>query len=172
MDKLPLWSNGQSSWLHIHRSRVRFLALPDFFRSSGSGTGSTQPCEYNWGATWKKSSGSGLENREYDRGDSLRRPRNTLCPQKLAVTSLTSGIRSVGIVRSRTKATELLEENGWKWSALQSHCFASRGQINVGKPKLWLFLIYTTCEKSWCNRCYARWKRIKIKIITFKVCGK
>jgi hypothetical protein len=25
---------------------------PDFLRSSGSGTGSTQPREYNWGATW------------------------------------------------------------------------------------------------------------------------
>jgi hypothetical protein len=28
-------------------TRVRFPALPDFLRSSGSGTGSTQPCEYN-----------------------------------------------------------------------------------------------------------------------------
>jgi hypothetical protein len=27
--------------------RVRFPALPDYLRSSGSGTGSTQPCEYN-----------------------------------------------------------------------------------------------------------------------------
>jgi hypothetical protein len=26
---------------------VHFLALPDFLRSSGSGTGSTQPREYN-----------------------------------------------------------------------------------------------------------------------------
>jgi hypothetical protein len=34
-----------------------------------SGTGSTQPREYNWGATWKKSSGSGLESREYGRTD-------------------------------------------------------------------------------------------------------
>jgi hypothetical protein len=36
------------------RARVRFPALPDFLRSSGSGTGSTQPREYNWGATWKR----------------------------------------------------------------------------------------------------------------------
>jgi hypothetical protein len=34
-----------------YRSRVRFPALPDFLRSSGSETGSTQPREYNQGAT-------------------------------------------------------------------------------------------------------------------------
>jgi hypothetical protein len=28
-------------------ARVRFPALPDFLRSSGSGTGPTQPREYN-----------------------------------------------------------------------------------------------------------------------------
>jgi hypothetical protein len=39
----PLWSSGQSSWLEIQRSGVRFRALPDFLRSSGSVTGSTQP---------------------------------------------------------------------------------------------------------------------------------
>jgi hypothetical protein len=33
---------------------VRFPALPDFLRSNGSGTGSTLPREYIWGATWKK----------------------------------------------------------------------------------------------------------------------
>jgi hypothetical protein len=38
---------------------------PDFLRSSGPGTGPTQPYEYNWKAAWKKSSGSSLENREY-----------------------------------------------------------------------------------------------------------
>jgi hypothetical protein len=43
----PLWSSGQSSWLQFQRSRVRFLELQDFLTSSGSGTGSTQPCEYN-----------------------------------------------------------------------------------------------------------------------------
>ena len=37
----PLWSSGQSFWLQIQRSRVRFPALPDFLSSIGSGTGST-----------------------------------------------------------------------------------------------------------------------------------
>jgi hypothetical protein len=41
-----LWSSGQSSWLEIERSRVRFPTLPDFLYS-GSGTGSTQPREDN-----------------------------------------------------------------------------------------------------------------------------
>ena len=45
--RLPLWSSGQSFWLQIQRSRVRFPALPDFLSSSGSGTGSTQPREVN-----------------------------------------------------------------------------------------------------------------------------
>jgi hypothetical protein len=48
----------------------------------------------------------GLENREYGRGDPVRWPRNTLYPQKLALTSPTSGGRSVGIVCLRTKASE------------------------------------------------------------------
>ena len=43
----PLWSSGQSFWLQIQRSRVRFPALPDFLSSSGSGMGSTQPREVN-----------------------------------------------------------------------------------------------------------------------------
>ena len=50
----PLWSSGQSFWLQIQRSRFRFPALPDFLSSSWSGTGSTQPREVNWGATWIK----------------------------------------------------------------------------------------------------------------------
>ena len=53
----PLWSSGQSFWLQIQRSRVRFPALPDFLSGSGSETGYTQPCEpreVNWGATWIK----------------------------------------------------------------------------------------------------------------------
>jgi hypothetical protein len=41
----------------------------------------------------------GLENRSYDRRNSLRRPRDTLYPLKLALASLTGGDRSIGILR-------------------------------------------------------------------------
>jgi hypothetical protein len=47
-----------------------------------------------------------LENREYGRRDPSRWPRGTLYPLKLAITSPTSGCRSVGIVRSRTQTME------------------------------------------------------------------
>jgi hypothetical protein len=51
----------------------------------------------------RKSRGFGLESRDYGRRDPSR---GTLYPQKLALTSSTSGGRSVGIVCSRTQATE------------------------------------------------------------------
>jgi hypothetical protein len=50
-----------------------------------------------------KSRGSGQENRNNGRGNRLRWPRDTLYPQKLALTSPTSGGRSIGIVRLRTE---------------------------------------------------------------------
>jgi hypothetical protein len=53
----------------------------------------------------RKSSGSGLETREYDCRDPPRWPRYTRYMQKLTLTWLRNGGRSVGIVRSRTKAT-------------------------------------------------------------------
>jgi hypothetical protein len=34
-DGPPLWSSGQSFWLQIQRTRIRFPALPDFLRSKG-----------------------------------------------------------------------------------------------------------------------------------------
>jgi hypothetical protein len=76
----------------------------------------------------RNSSGSGPENREYGHGDPLRWPRDTLYPQKLALTSPTSGGRLVRIVRLRTKATEFvccyyitLRTTVWDKAALDIH---------------------------------------------------
>jgi hypothetical protein len=46
----PLWSSGQSSWLQIQRPRFNSWHYQK--KNSGYATGSTQPREYNWGATW------------------------------------------------------------------------------------------------------------------------
>jgi hypothetical protein len=46
----PLWSGGQSSWLQIRRPG--FDSRHYQKKPSGSGMESTQPREYNWGATW------------------------------------------------------------------------------------------------------------------------
>jgi hypothetical protein len=59
----------------------------------------------------RKSSGSGLENREYCRRNRPLWPRGTLYPEKFTLTSPTSGGRSVGIVHSLTQATEFSLEN-------------------------------------------------------------
>jgi hypothetical protein len=46
-----LWPSGHSSWLQVHSSWVRFSALLDFLRSSGSKTGFTELRVDNCGAT-------------------------------------------------------------------------------------------------------------------------
>jgi hypothetical protein len=97
--------HSQRSWLQIQRSRVRSPPLPDYLRSSGSGTGSTHSLVSTTEELLeRKSSRFGLDNREYGHRD----PRDTLYPQKLPLTSPTSGRRPVRIVRSRTKATEFV----------------------------------------------------------------
>jgi hypothetical protein len=77
----PLWSSGQSSWLQIQRSRVQLVS-----------TIQEQLFEI-------KSSGSGLESREYGRRDPSRWPRGNPYLQKKALISQTSCGHSVGIVR-------------------------------------------------------------------------
>jgi hypothetical protein len=104
----PLWSSGQSSWLQIPRSWVLFLHYYQIlWELVGLERGPLSLVSTTEEQVGRNSSGSCLENREYGRGDPLHWPRDTLYPQKLALTSPTSGGRTVGIVRSRTKATKL-----------------------------------------------------------------
>jgi hypothetical protein len=75
---------GQSSWLQIQSPEFDSRRYQIFWEVVG--------LEF------------GQENRINDRGDPLRWPRDTLYPQKLSLTSPTSGCRSVGIIRLRTKS--------------------------------------------------------------------
>ena len=165
----PLWSSGQSFWLQIQWSRVRFPALPDFLSSSGSGTGFTQPREVNWGATWIKSSGSGPEKQRLTAvGIRCADYVTPLYPQKLALTSPTGGGRSVGIVRSRTKGTDffywlnkLLHYYKTQWGGSYkklnlslSKLWRQRGGRNIAPPNLqvdpiWRWLVKLTPRSLW-----------------------
>jgi hypothetical protein len=83
----PLCSSGQSLWLQRHRSRVRFPTLPDFLICSWSGRGPFGLERIIEELLERKSGGSGLENRDNGRRDPLHWPRNTLYPQRSALTS-------------------------------------------------------------------------------------
>jgi hypothetical protein len=109
-----------------------FPALPDFLRSSGPERGPLSLVSTTEELLERKSSGSGLETREYGCRDPSRWPRGTIYPQKLALTSLTSVGRSVGIVRSRTRVTEFVKSS--------SHCV----------PRI------SEQQTSLCDRCKSR----------------
>jgi hypothetical protein len=102
----PLWSSGQSSCNTSRRPGFDSRHYQIFWKVVGLKRGAFSLVSATEELLERKSSGSVLEDREYGRGDPLRWPRDILYPQKLALTSPTSGGRSIGIVPSRTKATE------------------------------------------------------------------
>jgi hypothetical protein len=104
----PLWYSDQSSWLQIQmfgfvsRRYLIFWEILSLERNSLSLVSTIEEL------LERKSSGSGLKSQECGRRDSSRWPRGTFYPQKLALTSPTSGFRSVGIGRSRTQSTKFV----------------------------------------------------------------
>jgi hypothetical protein len=102
----PLWSSGQNSWLQIQRSGFHSRRYQIFWEIASLERGLLSLVGTTEELLERKSSGYCLEIRECGRRDPSRWPRGSLCPQKLALTSRTSGGRSVGIVRSRTLATD------------------------------------------------------------------
>jgi hypothetical protein len=64
-----MWSSGQSSWLQIQRTRVRLPALRGAVGLERGPLSLVSTIEELLG---RNNSGSGLENREYGRGDPLR----------------------------------------------------------------------------------------------------
>jgi hypothetical protein len=102
----PPWSSGHSSWLQIQRFWFDTQRYQIFWEAVGLERGPLSLVSIIEELLGGNSSGSGLESREYGRRNLSFWPRDTLYPQTLAITSPTSCGLSVGIVRSRTKATE------------------------------------------------------------------
>jgi hypothetical protein len=101
----PLWSSGQSSWLHIHWSVFDFRHYQIFWEVVGLERGPLSVVNATEELLGRKSSGSGLESREYGRMYQSRWPRDSLNSQKLSISSPKSGYSSVGILRSLIEAT-------------------------------------------------------------------
>jgi hypothetical protein len=106
MNEPPLWSSDQSSWQQIQRSGFDSRRYQVFWEVLSLERGPLSLVSTTEELLERKSSGSGLENREYGRREPSRWPRGTLYPQNLALISPTSGGRSVDIVRSRAQATQ------------------------------------------------------------------
>jgi hypothetical protein len=100
-----LWGPPQTSWLRIKRSRV-YSGHYQIFWVVGLEQGPLSLVSIIEELLGRKSSSSGLESREYCHRDSSCWPYGTLYLKKLTLTLPTSDLHLVGIVRSRTQATE------------------------------------------------------------------
>jgi hypothetical protein len=118
----PLWSSGQSSSLQIQRSGFDSQRYQIFWEVVGLERGALSLVSTIEELLGRYSSGSGLETRGYGHRDPSRWPRATLNPQKLALTSPKSGGRSVGIVPSRTQATEFVFACLWLCITVYTSC--------------------------------------------------
>jgi hypothetical protein len=91
----PLWPSGQSSWLLIRRSQLRFPGTARKKKVVGLERGPFSLVRTTEELLGRNSSCSGLECREYSRRDSSRWPRRTLYPQKVG-TNFADKRRSLG----------------------------------------------------------------------------
>jgi hypothetical protein len=99
----PLWSSGQNVWL-LTGAPGSILCVARFFRAAvGLERGPLSLVSNLRSYLEEIVAAPGLQNRSYDRRDSLRWPRDPLYPLKLALASLTGGDRSIGIVLLRTQ---------------------------------------------------------------------
>jgi hypothetical protein len=116
----PLWSCGQSSWLQIQRSVFDSRRYQIFWEVVGLERGPLSLVSATEELHERNSSGFGLESREYGRRDPSRWPCGTLYPQKLALTSLTSGGRYSSLPDSGHGVNFILVLRGWEYRTEQA----------------------------------------------------
>jgi hypothetical protein len=138
----PLRSSGQNSWLQIQRSGFDFRGYLIFW-VVGLERGPLSLVSTIEELLERKSSGSGLESQQYGRSDPSHWPRGTVYPKKLVLISPTSGRRSVGILRSRTRATEFVWYTVWRMSSINRFFFIVLRPIQVS-----VFCCLTTWHNS------------------------
>jgi hypothetical protein len=115
----------------------------------------------------RKSSGFGLESREYGRRDASCWPRGAFYPQTLTLTLPTSGCRSVGLVHSRTQATEfsLVYWNVCIMTLCESYYIDPSGHLGMQRRSL------CTKYSNYLNK-YSIWLKIfgyiRLCIITYE----
>jgi hypothetical protein len=115
---MVLQSTGQCCWLQIQRSGFDSLPYQIFWEVVGLEWG---PLNLLRSYLKEKVAARSLEIRHYGCRDPSRWPRGTLYPQKSALTPPTSSGCSVGIVRSRTQATEFIIVAIWR----KQHTYSS-----------------------------------------------
>jgi hypothetical protein len=94
-----MWPSGQGFWLQIHRSAFDSRCYHIFWEVVSLERGPLSLVSTIEELLRRKSSGSGLWNRDYGRRDQPRWPLDTLHPQKLALPSSTScGLRSINLL--------------------------------------------------------------------------
>jgi hypothetical protein len=112
------------------------------------------------------SSGFGPETEINGHGDSLRWQHDTLYPLKLALTSPTSGGRSVGTVGWRTKAPDLFMDNYAHVSNAGCSAFLGNGSVNTFPRQKIEVLLETVFANRSVQRDYKEgdWKRKLLEI--------
>jgi hypothetical protein len=135
-----MWSGGQRSWLQIQRSGFDFLRYQIFCEIVvGLERGPLSHMSTIEELLERKSSGSGLENRDYGhRGSAALTTRHPSIREKLALTSPTSGWCSVSIVCSWTQATQFffffVGASGHAFFEVVIQHLPAGSEGNCGKP--------------------------------------
>jgi hypothetical protein len=116
----------------------------------------------------RKSIGFGLERREYGQRDPTCWPRGMFCQRKLALTSLTSGGRSVCIVRSWTQATVISFLVSFKETTSENFNF-SLTHMGFGSAQLFRhyhYCIHKKCLMESDNNDYATFVWFTVTMVT------
>jgi hypothetical protein len=111
-----MWSSGQSSWLQIQGPGFDSRRYQIFWEVVGLERDSLSLLNSIEELLERKSRSSGLEKRDYGSRGSVSLTALHPLSAKVGITSLTNGGRSVGIVRSRTQATDILFLLQFKYS--------------------------------------------------------